>query len=65
VIYKENFTFLVRQLAPTPNGLPIELYIFTNETRGDIYEDIQTNIFDHLFAVIPEFKLKVFQNSNV
>ncbi|MFU7500607.1 MULTISPECIES: mechanosensitive ion channel family protein [unclassified Candidatus Tisiphia] len=64
-IYKENFTFLVRQLAPTPNGLPIELYVFTNETRGDIYEDIQSGIFDHLFAVIPEFKLKVFQNNNV
>jgi miniconductance mechanosensitive channel len=64
-IYKENFTFLVRQLAPTPNGLPIELYVFTNETRGDIYEDIQADIFDHLFAIIPEFKLKVFQNNNV
>lgn len=64
-IYKQNFTFLVRQLAPTPNGLPIELYVFTNEIKVDIYEDVQADIFDHLFGVIPEFKLKVFQNSNV
>ncbi len=64
-MYNQNFTFLVRQLAPTHNGLPIELHIFTNETRGDICEDIQIDIFDHLFGVISELKLKAFQNKNL
>ncbi|WP_341747261.1 mechanosensitive ion channel family protein [Candidatus Tisiphia endosymbiont of Dascillus cervinus] len=64
MIYQQDFTFLVRQLPATPNGLPIELYVFTHEIRKGIYEDIQSDIFDHLFAVLPEFKLKIFQNSN-
>lgn len=64
MIYQQDFTFLVRQLTPTPNGLPIELYVFTHETRKGVYEDIQSDIFDHLLAVLPELKLKIFQNSN-
>ncbi|MCC8371707.1 MAG: mechanosensitive ion channel family protein [Rickettsia endosymbiont of Pseudomimeciton antennatum] len=64
MIYQQDFTFLVRQLAPTPNGLPIELYVFTHETRKGVFEDIQSDIFDHLLAVLPELKLKIFQNSN-
>lgn len=58
----EDMTFLVRQLAPGSSGLPIEIYIFTNDTRWVIYEDIQANIFDHLLAVVKEFDLRVFQN---
>lgn len=58
----KNMTFLVRQLAPKDNGLPIEIYVFTNDTRWAVYESIQADIFDHLFAVLPEFGLRAFQN---
>ena len=57
----ENFTLLVRQLAPSPQGLPIELYCFTDTTAWDIYEGIQADIFDHMMAILPEFGLQVFQ----
>ena len=58
----KNMTLMVRQLAPTTEGLPIELYIFTNDTRWAYYEEIQADIFDHIFAVLPEFELQAFQN---
>jgi len=57
----QNMTFLVRQLAPTEHGLPLEIYVFTNDTKWATYESIQADIFDHLLAVIEEFDLKVFQ----
>lgn len=57
----QDLTFLIRQLAPGPTGLPIEIYVFTNDTRWANYEAIQSDIFDHLLAVIKEFDLKVFQ----
>lgn len=60
-IYKHGFTFVVRQLAPTTTGLPIELFVFTNEINMPIYEDVQAEIFDHLLAILPKFKLKIFQ----
>ena len=60
-IHKE-MTFLVRQLAPESNGLPIEIYVFSNDTNWINYEAIQSNIFDHLLAILSEFDLKVFQN---
>jgi len=53
---------LVRQLDPTENGLPLEVYAFTNTTAWTEYEPIQADIFDHLLAVIPEFDLRVFQS---
>ncbi len=56
-----DMTFLVRQLAPTAQGLPLEIYVFTTDTRWAFYEDIQSDIFDHLLAVIGEFDLRVFQ----
>jgi miniconductance mechanosensitive channel len=55
-------TFLVRQLSPSSSGLPIEIYVFANDTDWVNYEAIQSDIFDHLLAVVPEFDLKVFQN---
>lgn len=61
-IHKEGFTFLVRQLQPTELGLPIELYVFTNDNRWVQYEEIQADIFDHLLAAVPEFGLRVFQS---
>lgn len=57
----ETLTFLVRQLTPTPDGLPIEIYIFTNSTEWIQYESIQSDIFDHLLAIVPEFGLRVYQ----
>ena len=55
-------TFLIRQLPPSEKGLPIEIYVFSNDTRWVNYEDIQAGIFDHILAVIPRFELRVFQN---
>jgi miniconductance mechanosensitive channel len=57
-----DMTFLVRQLEPTSKGLPIQIYVFTNDTDWVRYEGIQADIFDHLLAVIPEFGLKIFQS---
>ncbi|MEH6994347.1 mechanosensitive ion channel family protein [Neobacillus drentensis] len=57
-----EMTLLVRQLAPTEMGVPLEIYAFTNDIRWDVYETIQSDIFDHLFAVAPEFGLHLFQN---
>ncbi len=58
----QSRTLLVRQLAPTPQGLPIELYVFSNDTRWVAYEDIQADIFDHIIALLPEFGLRLFQH---
>ena len=60
---RQDRTFLIRQLEPGDNGLPIEIYIFTDTTVWAEYEAIQADIFDHLLAVIPEFDLAPFQNS--
>ena len=60
---RQDRTFLIRQLEPGDNGVPIELYIFTDTTVWVEYEAIQADIFDHLLAVIPEFGLAPFQNS--
>ena len=57
-----EMTFLVRQLSPEADGLPIEIYVFSNDTNWVNYESIQSNIFDHLIAILSEFDLKVFQN---
>ena len=57
----QDMTFLVRQLAPTPEGLPLEIYVFTNDTRWAVYEGIQADIFDHVLAMVPEFGLSVYQ----
>ena len=57
-----EMTFLIRQLEPTSRGLPIQIYVFTNDTDWIRYEGIQADIFFHLLAVIPEFGLKVFQS---
>ncbi|KAA3607880.1 MAG: mechanosensitive ion channel family protein [Planctomycetota bacterium] len=56
-----DMTFLVRQLAPGPKGLPLEIYVFSREQRWTFYEGIQADIFDHMLAVVPEFGLRLFQ----
>lgn len=58
----QEMTFLVRQLAPTAHGLPIEVYVFSRDQDWSNYEAIQADIFDHLLAVVPEFDLRVFQS---
>lgn len=58
---RSDLTFLIRQLPPGPNGLPIEIYVFANTIAWVEYEEIQADIFDHLLAVVPEFELKMFQ----
>ena len=58
----DDMTFLVRQLAPTEHGLPIEIYVFSRDQDWIRYEAIQADIFDHLLAVVPEFDLRVFQS---
>ncbi len=57
-----DMTFLVRQLQPDEKGLPLEIYVFSNDQAWANYEAIQSDIFDHILAVLPEFDLKVFQN---
>ncbi|NOZ08807.1 MAG: mechanosensitive ion channel [FCB group bacterium] len=58
----KNMTMMVRQLAPSDRGLPLEIYAFAKDTRWVQYEAIQADIFDHILAVIPEFELRIFQN---
>jgi miniconductance mechanosensitive channel len=55
-------TLLVRQMQPSEHGLPIEVYVFTNDNNWIEYEKIQSDIFDHLLAVLSEFGLSVFQS---
>lgn len=57
----KEMTFLIRQLSPTPQGLPLEIYVFSKDKVWANYEAIQADIFDHLLAIIPEFELQVFQ----
>ncbi|BDI59595.1 mechanosensitive ion channel family protein [Qipengyuania nanhaisediminis] len=57
----KDFTLLVRQLPPGPQGLPIEIYAFTDTTVWNEYEAIQADIFDHLLAIVGEFDLRLFQ----
>lgn len=60
-IYHENLPFVVRTLAPTPAGLPVELYIFTRTTLWEQYEAIQSEVVEHLLASAGHFDLRVFQ----
>ena len=56
-----EMTFIVRQLAPTEYGLPLEIYVFCKDKAWANYEAIQSDIFDHLLAIAGEFDLKVYQ----
>jgi miniconductance mechanosensitive channel len=59
---RTDMAFLVRQLQPGESGIPIEIYVFSKEQEWSKYEDIQSDIFDHILAAVPEFELQVFQN---
>jgi miniconductance mechanosensitive channel len=58
----QDLTLMVRQLAPAAEGIPLEVYCFTRTTDWVPYEDIQSDIFDHILATIPAFNLRLFQN---
>jgi miniconductance mechanosensitive channel len=60
-LLNHNMTTMVRQLAPTEKGIPMEIYVFSRVKVWVDYEGIQSDIFDHIFAVVPEFELSVFQ----
>lgn len=60
-LHQEGMTLLVHQLAPGPDGLPLELYAFTKTTDWAQFEAIQAEILNHLLASVPEFGLRVFQ----
>jgi miniconductance mechanosensitive channel len=60
-LHHEGMTLLVRQLAPGPTGLPLEIYAFTKTVDWLEYEAIQAEILDHLIGAMPQFDLRVFQ----
>ncbi len=61
-LVRQDMTFLVRQLAPGANGLPIEIYVFCADQDWVRYEGVQADIMDHLLAILPYFDLRVFQS---
>jgi miniconductance mechanosensitive channel len=58
----KRLPMVVRQLQPTENGIPLEILAFSKGTDALMYEEIQSDLFDHILAVVPEFELRVFQN---
>ncbi|MFZ3192677.1 MAG: mechanosensitive ion channel family protein [Moraxellaceae bacterium] len=58
---RQDMALLVRQLPPSPTGLPLEIYCFTDTTAWVEYEAIQSDMFDHVLAILPEFGLRLFQ----
>jgi miniconductance mechanosensitive channel len=61
-LINKNMTFMVRQLQPTENGLPIEVYAFSVEKELEKFEIVAADIFDHLLAAVPYFDLEIFQS---
>lgn len=59
---RQDVTLMVRQLAPVADGIPLEIYCFSNDVAWVNYEKIQADIFDHVFAVVSEFELRIHQN---
>ena len=60
-VHSHGYTLMVRQLPPGPEGLPIELYCFSNDQVWENYEGIQGDLVDHILAILPEFDLRAFQ----
>ncbi|MFA5689568.1 MAG: mechanosensitive ion channel domain-containing protein [Kiritimatiellales bacterium] len=57
----QEMIFLIRHLQPTEHGIPVEIYVFTKDTRWVVHESVQADIFDHLLAMLPQFGLRTFQ----
>ena len=58
---QKDMILLCRQLQPTPNGIPLEIYCFSADKRFENYEYIMADIFDHIFAAVPYFDLELFE----
>ncbi|MCS5637974.1 MAG: mechanosensitive ion channel family protein [Myxococcota bacterium] len=61
-VHTDGYTLIVRQLDATASGLPLEIYCFSNDQDWVRFEGIQSDIFDHIFAMVPEFGLRIFQD---
>ena len=59
---RQDMTFLVRELEPSAQGLPVQIYVFVNDTRWAFYEAVQSDIFDHVLAILPQFGLAAYQS---
>jgi miniconductance mechanosensitive channel len=59
---RQDMSFMVRHLPPSENGLPVEIYVFTNEQEWVKYETVIADIFDHVLAAVSHFDLAIFQN---
>lgn len=59
---RKDLTHMVRQLAPSESGIPLEIYAFSSIIEWENFEKIQADIFDHLMAVLPMFNLRIYQN---
>ncbi|WP_299537280.1 mechanosensitive ion channel domain-containing protein [Ulvibacterium sp.] len=57
----KDMTLMIRQLSPTPQGIPLEIYTFSSDKRWENYEYIMADIFDHLLAALPYFELEIFE----
>ena len=57
----KGMTLMVRQLPPTPQGIPLEIYAFSSDKRWENYEYVMADIFDHLLAALPYFHLQVYE----
>ena len=62
----QDMMIMARQLAPTTQGIPIEIYAFSSDKRWQNYEYIMADIFDHLIASVSYFNIELFElpNSN-
>jgi miniconductance mechanosensitive channel len=60
-LISQEMTLMTRQLEPTPQGLPLEVYAFANTVVWEEYEGIQSDIFDHIIAALPKFGLELYQ----
>lgn len=60
--YNADFVSMVRLMEPTEHGVPVQVYFFTNKTAWILYEDIQASLFEHIFSIVPEFGLRLFQS---
>ena len=60
-IHNNDFAFLVRELAPTAEGFPLEIYVFSKEVNWAKYEDIQSELIEHFISIMPKFQLKSYQ----
>ena len=59
--HNDEMLYMVRQLQPTPQGIPVELYFFTSRTSWKPYEHLQADVFDHIYAVVGQFGLRIYQ----